>query len=58
MPPSFDRSTTPRRRFNYNIPASIMLLQQCHAIAGIAVGENFKIYLLRQFCSNRVEIFL
>jgi len=30
MPPSFDRSTTPRRRFNYNIPASVVLLQQCH----------------------------
>ena len=28
--PSFDRSTTPRRRFNYNIPASVVLLQQCH----------------------------
>ena len=27
------------------------------AIAGIAIGENFKIYLLRQFCSNRVEFF-
>ena len=22
--------TTPRRRFNYNIPASVVLLQQCH----------------------------
>jgi len=30
MPPSFDRSTTLRRRFNYNIPASVVLLQQCH----------------------------
>jgi len=30
MPPSFDCSTTPRRRFNYNIPASVVLLQQCH----------------------------
>ena len=27
------------------------------AIAGIAIGPNFKIYLLRQFCSNRVEFF-
>jgi len=27
------------------------------AIAGIAIGANFKIYLLRQFCSNRVEFF-
>ena len=27
------------------------------AIAGIAIGANFKIYLLRQFYSNRVEIF-
>ena len=25
------------------------------AIAGIAIGANFKIYLLRQFCSNRVK---
>jgi len=28
------------------------------AIAGIAIGANFKFYLLRQFCSNRVEFFL
>ena len=28
MPPSFDRSTTPRCLFNYNIPASVVL--QCH----------------------------
>jgi len=27
------------------------------ATAGIAIGANFKIYLLRQFCSNRVQIF-
>jgi len=27
------------------------------AIAGMAIGANFKIYLLRQFCSNRVEFF-
>jgi len=27
------------------------------ANAGIAIGANFKIYLLRQFCSHRVEIF-
>ena len=27
------------------------------AIAGIAIWANFKIYLLRQFCSNRVEFF-
>ena len=25
------------------------------AIVGIAIGANFKIYLLRQFCSNRVH---
>jgi len=25
MFPSFDRSRTPRRRFNYNIPASVVL---------------------------------
>jgi len=30
MPPSFDRSTPPRGRFNYNMPASVVLLQQCH----------------------------
>jgi len=29
-----------------------------NAIAGIAIGANFKMYLLRQFCSNRVEFFL
>ena len=28
--PELDRSTTPRRRFNYNIPPSVLLLQQCH----------------------------
>ena len=28
------------------------------ATAGIAIGANFKIYDLRQFCSNRVQIFL
>jgi len=27
------------------------------AIAGIAIGANFKIYLLRQFCSNWVQFF-
>ena len=27
------------------------------AIAGIAIGANFKMYLLRPFCANRVEIF-
>jgi len=25
------------------------------AIAGMAIGANFKIYLLRQFCSNQVH---
>ena len=30
MPPSFDRWTPPRRRFNQNIPSSVVLLQQCH----------------------------
>ena len=30
MPPSFDRCTPPRRRFNQNIPPSVVLLQQCH----------------------------
>jgi len=28
------------------------------ASAGIAIGANFKIYLLRQFCFNRVQFFL
>ena len=27
------------------------------SIAGIAIGENFKICLLHQFCSNRVDFF-
>jgi len=30
MLPSFDRCTPPRRRFNQNIPPSVVLLQQCH----------------------------
>jgi len=30
MPRSFDRCTPPRRRFNQNIPPSVVLLQQCH----------------------------
>ena len=30
IPPSFDRCTPPRRRFNQNIPPSVVLLQQCH----------------------------
>jgi len=30
MPPSFDRCTSPRRRFNQNMPPSVVLLQQCH----------------------------
>jgi len=29
----------------------------CSATAGIAIGANFKIYLFRQFCSNRVQFF-
>jgi len=29
-PVGFDRSTTPHRRFNYNIQASVVLLLQCH----------------------------
>jgi len=28
-----------------------------NAIAGITIGANFKIYLLRQFCLNRVNFF-
>jgi len=28
-----------------------------NVIAGIAIGANFKMYLFRQFCLNRVEIF-
>ena len=36
MPPSFDRSTTPRRQFNYNIPASVVLL---HATIGGRLPE-------------------
>jgi len=30
MPPSFDRCTPLCRRFNQNIPLSVVLLQQCH----------------------------
>jgi len=30
MPPSFDRCTPPHRRFNQNIPSTVVLLQQCH----------------------------
>jgi len=30
MPPSFDRCTPPRHRFNQNILPSVVLLQQCH----------------------------
>jgi len=30
MPPSFDRCTPPRRRFNQNMPPSVVLLQQFH----------------------------
>ena len=56
MPPSFDRRTTPCRRFNYNIQASVVLLQQCHCRN--CHRGNFTMYLRRQFCSNRVEIFL
>ena len=50
---SFDRCMPPRRRFNQNIPPSVVQLQQCHCRNGL--GANFKIYLLRQFCSNRVQ---
>jgi len=41
MPPSFDRCTPPRRRFNQNIPPTVVLLHS--AIAGIAIGANFKL---------------
>jgi len=54
MLPSFDRSTTPRRRFNYNIPASVVLLQ-CHC-RNCHRGK-LQMYLLRQFCWNRVKFF-
>ena len=48
-------SIAARRRFNQNIPPSIVLLQQCHCRN--RHGANFKIYLLLQFCSNRVQFF-
>jgi len=55
MPPSFDRCTPPRRR---SIRISRRASCCCSsAIAGIAIGANFKIYLLRQFCSDWVQIF-
>ena len=55
MPPSFDRCAPPRRRFNQNIPPSVVLLQQRHCRN--RHRGKFKIYLLRQFCSNRVKFF-
>ena len=53
--PNFDRWTSPHRRFNQNMPPSVVLLQQCHCRN--RHRANFKIYLLRQFCSNRVQFF-
>jgi len=55
MPPS---SIAVRSRTASSIRISRRLSCCCSsAIAGIATGANFKIYLLRQFCSNRVEFF-
>jgi len=56
MPASFDCCMPPRRRFNQNIPPGSCCCSS--AIAGIAIGANFKIYLLCQFCSNRARFFL
>jgi len=55
MPPSFDRCTPPRRRFNQNMLPSVVLLQQYHC-RNRHTGK-FKIYRLRQSCSNRVDFF-
>jgi len=48
------------------LAASTHCLRRAHSIGRgccvhtcvIAIGADFKMYLLRQFCSNRVEIFL
>jgi len=48
MPLRFDRCTPP---IQSEYPA------ERRAAAGIAIGTNFKIYFLRQFCSNRVKFF-
>jgi len=51
-------SIAARRRAAGSIKISRRASCYCSsAITGIAIGANFKIYLLRQFCSNRVEFF-
>jgi len=51
-------SIAARRRAAGSITISRRVSCCCsNAIAGIAIGANFKMYLLRQFCSNRVEFF-
>jgi len=35
----------------------VLSLYLLNILAEMAIGENFKIYLLRQFCWNRVEFF-
>ena len=52
-------SIAPRRHAAGSITISRQASCCCsNAIAGIAIEANFKMYLLRQFCSNRVDIFL
>ena len=55
VPPSFDRCMPLHRRFNQHIPLSVVLLQQCHWRN--RHRGKLKIYLVPQFCSNRVEFF-
>ena len=57
--PECPRPSIPaRRRAAGSIRISISRRASCccsSAIAGIAIGANFKIYLIRQFCSNRAH---
>ena len=51
-------SIAAHRRATSSIRISRRALRCCSsAIAGIAIGENFKTYLLHQSCSNQVQIF-
>jgi len=57
-PPSFNRCTPPRRAAS-SIRISCWATCCCSSvIARIAIGANFKIYLLHQLCSNWVQFVL